>query len=202
MNMNLQSDSSNPNYDECLRSHHCWPWFLVLGIILILVGAMAIGASFVATFATILIFGWLMIAGGVVQIVNAFLARNWRGFFVYLLSGVLHFMVGILMIERPLRAAEAITLLIAAILLGVGASRIVYSLAERFPGWAWVLLNGLVALLLGVSIWRGWPDSGEWVIGLFVGIDIMLNGWSWVMLALVLKSVRSKVDERIPVPAA
>ena len=194
MNENLPHESLDPHNEECLRSHHCWPWFLGLGVLLIVIGIMAIGSAFVATLATILVFGWLMVAGGIVQIVNAFLGRGWRGFFVHLLAGLLHLIVGVLMIEHPLRAAEALTLLIAAMLLIGGGVRIAYALVDRFPGWPWLLLSGAISLLLGISIWRQWPESGLWVIGLFVGIDLVLNGWTWVMLALFLRAVRKRAE--------
>lgn len=198
--MNSQPNPLNPNYEECLRSHHCWPWFLGLGVLLIIVGLAAIGSAFVATFATILVFGWLLVAGGVVQIVNAFLTRSWRGFFTFLVAGLLHLLVGILMIEHPLRAAEALTMMIAVLLLVAGVLRIAHGLADRLPGWGWVLLNGVITLLLGISIWRQWPESGLWVIGLFVGIDLVLGGWSWVMLALILKGIRKQAEMGSPPP--
>src|SRR2546430_14603659 len=91
--------------EEYLRLHRCWACFLVLGIVVMVVGVMAIGAAFIATFTTILAFGALLLAGGVVQIVNAFLGRGWRGFFVHLLVGVIHLIVGTLMLEYPLGAA-------------------------------------------------------------------------------------------------
>jgi uncharacterized membrane protein HdeD (DUF308 family) len=166
----------------------CWGWFLALGIALILLGIAAIGAQFVATLTSIVLFGSLLLAGGVVQIVNAVLARGWRAFFVYLLVGLLHVIVGGLMIERPDRAAEALTLMLAVAFLAGGAFRILYVLFERVAGWPWMLLNGIVTLLLGIAIWRQWPGSSAWVIGLFVGIDLVFNGWSWVMLALTVKA--------------
>jgi uncharacterized membrane protein HdeD (DUF308 family) len=60
---------------------------------------------------------------------------------------------------------------------------------ERFHGWGWVLANGIVTLILGVLIWREWPESALWVIGMFVGIDMLFAGWSWVMTALAVRSV-------------
>jgi uncharacterized membrane protein HdeD (DUF308 family) len=53
----------------------------------------------------------------------------------------------------------------------------------------WLLLHGLINLLLGFVIWQGWPLSGLWVIGLFIGIDMMFNGWSLVMLAVAAKTL-------------
>lgn len=184
--------SLNPRYEECLRLHHCWPWFLVLGAVLMVVGALAISAPYLTaltTLTTVFMCGILLLCGGVVQIVNAFLARSWRGFFLYLLGGILHMVVGLLMVQHPVVAAAGITLLLAALFMVGGAARIIYTLLERFTGWGWVLFNGIVTLLLGILIWQEWPASTEWVIGLFVGIDLLFNGWSWVMLAFLVKDV-------------
>lgn len=188
--MNLQSEREqlNPHYEECLRLHDCWIWFLVLGILVMAVGFAAIGASFIATLATVLVFGILLSVGGVVQIVNAFLAKTWKGFVLHALLGVLHVIVGMILIEQPLRAAEALTLMLAVAFMIGGAARLIYSLAHSFPGRGWVVLNGFVTLFLGLSIWQQWPESSLWVIGLFIGIDLVFSGWSWVMLGLAVKS--------------
>src|SRR5262249_59506570 len=130
-----------------------------------------------------------VLGGGVVQIVNAFRGRSWGGFFLHLLAGVLHLVVGLLMIERPLRAAEILTFMLAVSFLIAGSIRIIVVLTERFSAWPWVLINGIVTLLLGIAIWRQWPESSYWVIGLFVGIDLIFNGWSWVMLGLAVQAL-------------
>jgi uncharacterized membrane protein HdeD (DUF308 family) len=190
MNPQSQSDSLNPRYAECLRLHQCWCWFFFLGICIMALGAMAIGASFITALATVLVFGILLLVGGVVQIVNAFLGRSWRGFFLHLLLGTLQLVLGILMIEYPVRAAADVTLVLALVLLVGGLLRIFASVTERFADWQWVLLNGILAAVLGIAIWRRWPGSTEWVIGTFVGIDLIFNGWSWVMLGLLVKAHR------------
>ena len=123
-----------------------------------------------------------------VLIRSVFWGRRWRGFFLHLLAGVVYFIAGVFMIENPIAAAVGLTLLVAACLLVGGILRIVLSVAERFDGWRWILLNGLISLLLGVSIWRQWPLSGQWVIGLFVGIEILFSGLSWLMLGLAVRS--------------
>jgi uncharacterized membrane protein HdeD (DUF308 family) len=79
--------------------------------------------------------------------------------------------------------------LVAAIFLMVGGVfRIISALADRFSGWGWVLLNGVVTLMLGILIYKGWPETGLWAIGLFIGIEMIFNGWAWIMLAAVLRS--------------
>jgi uncharacterized membrane protein HdeD (DUF308 family) len=188
MSLQARPDSLNPKHEECLRLHHCWLWLLVLGIGLMVVGVLAIGAAVITTFTTILVFGCLLLAGGVVQIVNAFLGSSWRGFFLHLLVGILHLVVGALMIEHPKEAAEGVTLMLAAAFIVAGVFRVVVAMKEQFAGAGWVMVNGVIAFVLGVAIWRHWPESSPQVIGLCVGIDLIFNGWSWVMLGLVVKA--------------
>jgi uncharacterized membrane protein HdeD (DUF308 family) len=188
MNLPSERDQLNLHYEECLRLHDCWLWFLVLGIAITLVGAAAIGAAFITSLATILVFGILLLVGGVVQIVNAFLARSWRAFFLHLLVGALHLIVGGVMVEEPLRALKALTLMLAVSFLIGGAARMTYAAMQSFSGRGWVLLNGLITFLLGIAIWRGCPESSETIIGLFVGIDLVFSGWSWIMLGLAVKA--------------
>jgi uncharacterized membrane protein HdeD (DUF308 family) len=153
------------------------------------VGGFAIAAPLIATFATVYTLGILLMAGGVVQIVNAFLSRTWGGFFLHVLIAVLHLILGELMIEHPILAGEGITLVLALAFMIGGLARILFTLTHRFSGSSWVLLNGVITLLLGTMIWRQWPESSLWVIGLFVGIDLIFCGWSWVMLGALVKGV-------------
>jgi len=76
-----------------------------------------------------------------------------------------------------------LTLMLAAAFLVGGLVRIVVAVTERFSGWGWVLANGLIGILLGLLIWKHWPTESEWIIGLFVGIDLIFAGWSWMTLA-------------------
>lgn len=171
---------------ESLRE--IWGFLLGMGIALMLLGIAAIGSSLIATFATVLVFGILLLLGAIFEVVTAFWGRNWRGFFLHLLTGVLYLIAGIFLINNPVGAALGLTLLVAVCLLTGGAVRIVLSLLERFDGWGWVVMNGIVSVLLGAAIWRQWPLSGLWALGLFVGIEMLFSGLSWVMLALAVRS--------------
>lgn len=190
--MNLHSTLIVP--DHSVGAPHglreIWAFLLAMGVALMIVGALAIGSSVIATFATVLVFGILMLLGAIFQVVTALWGRSWRGFFLHLLGGVLYLIAGLFMIENPLEAAQSLTFLIAACLLVGGIFRIGLALAERFEGWGWVLLNGVISVILGVGIWRQWPLDGVWVIGLFVGIEMLFSGLSWVMLGLAVRSGR------------
>jgi uncharacterized membrane protein HdeD (DUF308 family) len=175
---------------EAEHLREIWVFLMCMGIVLMILGAAAIGSSFIATLATALVFGILLLTSALFQVVTALWGRSWRGFFLHLLAGVLYLITGLFMIENPLVAAIGLTLLVAACLLVGGILRIVLSVIERFDGWGWALLNGIVSLLLGTAIWRQWPLSGLWVIGLFVGIEMLFSGLSWVMLGLAVRSTR------------
>jgi uncharacterized membrane protein HdeD (DUF308 family) len=173
-----------------LRDH--WLLLLVLGVALVIVGMLAITSAFIATLATVTVFGTLLFIGAIFQLVNALTCRNWRGFFVFLVTGILYGVVGIIMMNHPLEAAAGLTLMIAAAFIVGGIMRIVIAAMERFHGWGWVMLNGFINLFLGIYIWRHFPEAAFWVIGLFVGIDLIFAGWSWIFLALGVRSAFPK----------
>jgi len=170
---------------ECLRRSSIW--LLILGFLLIVVGLVAISEAFFATLATVLITGTLLMIGGVVEIIDAFFGRGWRGFWMHLLAGIMYLVLGFLLVQRPVAAAAIFTLMLAAAFFVGGLFRIIVALSERFYGWGWVLLNGVVTLILGILIWREWPEAAFWAIGLFVGIDMLFAGWSLVITALTIR---------------
>jgi uncharacterized membrane protein HdeD (DUF308 family) len=178
---------SNADELQSLRDH--WKWFLALGIAMAVLGTIAIGSACImtVTVTVVWLFGFLMLASGIATIVSSFSAGRWSGMLIHLLMGVLYTLVGFMIIDTPLESAIQLTLIIAIFLMVAGVFRIVFALGERFAGWGWVLLNGAVTLLAGLMIYKGWPSTGLWVIGLFVGIDLIFNGWAWIALALALR---------------
>ena len=115
--------------------------------------------------------------------------RRWGGFFVDLLASLLYLVVGFLIVANPGATAEALTLLIALFLIFGGIFRIVIALIIQFHNSGWLLLHGVINLLLGVMIWQQWPMSGHVIIGLFLGLDLVFNGLSLVMLGLAAKKL-------------
>ena len=109
-------------------------------------------------------------------------------------TGVLYVVVGWMMVNNPQESALLLTLIIAMFLVFEGVFRIVAAIAVRYPHWGSVLFNGVISLLLGILIWRRWPVSGLWAIGLFVGIEMLLNGWSLVMLSIAGRNLPEEVS--------
>ena len=161
-----------------------WVWFLALGILLAALGFALISSSVYATIFSVTLLGLLLLSAGVVQIVQAFLARQWSGFFLSLMLGILYIVVGFFCAARPVVAAVSLTFWIAGLLFIIGTFRMLVSLIIRFEEWEWYFFNGLITFLLGIMIYSEWPFSGLWVIGLFVGVDMILSGWSWILLSL------------------
>jgi uncharacterized membrane protein HdeD (DUF308 family) len=175
--------------DELQTLRSSWLWFFALGVAMVVLGTIAISYACLATITVTAtwLFGFLLLAGGITEIINSFWAGRWSGMLVHLLTGLLYAVVGFMIIEQPEDSAIQLTLIIAFFLIIGGIFRIAFALSERFTGWPWVLLNGGVALMLGLMIYKQWPASGLWVIGLFIGVELIFNGWAWIMLSAGLK---------------
>jgi uncharacterized membrane protein HdeD (DUF308 family) len=168
-----------------------WGWILAVGVALILLGFLLLNAYEIATLAWVYIYGWVLVIAGAAQLTYTFLARRWTGVFLHLLTGILDIVVGVLFVLKPDAGAEVLTLLLAAYFMVGGLFRIAASVLvwRRFPNAVWLLLTGAVALLLGLLIWQDWRESSKWVIGVFIGIKMLLNGWSLVMLSLTARNL-------------
>jgi len=172
-------------------------WFIALGAALIVLGVIAAGSSVTTTFVSMLFLSAVLLIGGVVRFVSAFSAREWTGSLLLALSGALYVVAGVLTYRHPVTAALALTLLFAALFLGVGLFRMIASLWYRFPGWGWVTLSGAISFILGLMLWNAWPASGLWFIGLCIGIDLIVEGVGWLMLSHGADTTHSQQAPRV-----
>jgi uncharacterized membrane protein HdeD (DUF308 family) len=169
-----------------------WWCFLLLGIALVVFGSLAIADPWITLFTSIVavqVLGFLLLASGIIQVVSSFWAGRWSGMLFHILMGVLYLVVGVMILDDPKVSMVMLTKFIAIFLIVSGAFSIVSALAQRFHGWGWVLLNGGISLLLGIIINRQMPEAALWVIGLFIGIELLFRGWAWIMLSLGLRAV-------------
>ena len=168
--------------------------FLALGVVLVVLGLIAIGAAEFFTIVSVVVFGWVLIFAGASMATHAFWTRRWSGFFLQLFSGVLYLVVGWTIAARPVLGAATLTLVLAISLVVQGVFRIGTAIGTPVDGRGWLLVSGIVTLLLGLMIWNQWPLSGVWVIGLFAGIDMVVYGTWLVSLALAARRM-------LPAPA-
>ena len=168
-----------------------WGWMLALGIIMIILGTAGLGATFALTLTSVSFFGFLILIGGGLQLLDAFRQRGWS-LVGNILIALLYLAVGYTMVKNPMLASATLTLFIAWALIAIGIMRILVAFKLRgLAGWVWTLIGGIAAIALGVMILNNWPASGLWVIGMFIAIELIFNGWGMIMLSLAAKKLRS-----------
>jgi len=171
-----------------------WGWYFALGALLIVLGAVASGMAVTTTIFSVVVLGWILLGAGVSLAVLSFITGKWSGFLLTLAAGVLSGIAGITMLRSPLSGAVAITLMVGTILVAVGIFRSVASIVMQFPSWGWSLFSGIVSLALGVLLLRDWQSASLWFLGFYVGIDLMIHGFSWIMFSLGIHNLARRME--------
>jgi uncharacterized membrane protein HdeD (DUF308 family) len=170
-------------------------WSLALGVLMIIAGIVALSLPLATgLFATVWL-GWVIAFAGVAKLIYAWQTREEGGFPLKLLVALLYLGAGVVLVTNPLEGVLTLTLVLASFLFIEGVFELVlaFQLRPVSPSWGWVLADGLLTLLFGILIWRQWPVSAGWVIGLLIGISIISSGISRVMLSLAARSVISEL---------
>jgi uncharacterized membrane protein HdeD (DUF308 family) len=185
---------SSPRIDSAVFNKN-WSLFLVWGILLVLLGAIAISTSVLTTIISMIFIGVLLIVGGIVIMIDAFTfwrKHLWSSFALHFLIGLLYFGAGIMLVDSPLAGSISLTLILGLFYLIIGIIRIISSLSTKQPRWGWNFFSGVIGMLLGIMIIESWPVSGTFVIGLFVGIDLLFIGFVYIMGALGARALLQK----------
>jgi len=170
------------------RPRSNWAWFVVLGILQILLGVFCWFDVIAATLAGVIFIGAALLVGGILQIIHAFFDRAWGGFLLHVLSGVLYAIAGILIMMEPVQGSIIITLILAILLIVAGISRIVLSISHwHLGGSGLLLLGGVVSIVVGVVLYVTLPWSGLWVLGTLIAIELIFHGAAWFEFGLSLR---------------
>jgi uncharacterized membrane protein HdeD (DUF308 family) len=187
---------------EAIRRH--WGLFLVQGIIMIVLGFLALARPMIATLAVEIFAGWLFLVGGIIGLAGVFTAWKTPGFVWILIRAVMAILIGVLLLWRPLAGILTLTLLLAAFFAAEGITQVIAALTQRatLPGsWLWVLLSGVIDLILAAIIISGWPETAAWVLGLLVGINLLMSGVALVTTALACRSAAATPAAAAPAAA-
>lgn len=172
----MSRSNDNPliaGMDEISRS---WGWFLFLGIALTSLGVICVAFNVPATFTTVLVFGWLLLISGIIQLIYAFRTGTWNGFFLNLLGALLRGITGYLVIRYPTIGAESLTLVLGSFFLVGGLFRAIGSGMAKLPAWGWGVFSGVLSAILGILVLWQMPNTSLWFIGLVVGVDLIFDG--------------------------
>src|SRR5271157_6323401 len=180
------SDAFMAGIEEIRKS---WGWFLVLGILLMILGVVCIGKAQTATTFSILALGWVLAISAVFWFIGSFQALGWSGFFLYLLNALIRGMVGYLLIRHPNAGAEGVTMLLAVLFIVGGLFRITGAAVIQFPWWGWTVLSGVVAVGLGVFLLATFATSTTYFVGIAIGVDLIFDGGALVAFGAGIHSL-------------
>jgi uncharacterized membrane protein HdeD (DUF308 family) len=190
MSMNQAADAAGMQRALASAIHEHWGLFLAEGIILVILGLIAILLPPLATITITILIGWLFLISGIVGLVTTFMMRNAPGFWWSLLSGILGVAAGIVLLIWPISGALSLTLLLSAFFIVEGVASIMYAVDHRnqLTGrWGWMLVSGIVDLILAGIIVFGLPGTAAWAIGLLVGINMVFGGTALIGMALAAR---------------
>lgn len=175
---------TEPETNELAKSSS---WVIAIGVLMIVLGIIAITFPFFATITSTLIFGWVFIFAGITQIVYAFRSHGVGHVAWKLILGVLYLLSGLFVVANPLQGALAFTLVLGITIFVQGAIQVAVALQMRSShNWGWMLISGIAGIILGIFIWSNWPFTAAWIIGLWIGINLFSDG-IWM---LTLRSAR------------
>jgi uncharacterized membrane protein HdeD (DUF308 family) len=178
-----------------------WKLFLFQGIVMLILGVLAVAAPVLATIAVDIYLGWLFLLSGIVGLVAMFSAKDIPAFLWSLVTAALSVAAGVLLIWKPAEGALSLTMVLIALFIAEGIFQSVTSVAYRHvsgASWGWMLASGIADLALAAIIILGWPASAAWTVGLLVGINLITSGWAVVMVALAGRGVA----QNLAAPAA
>jgi uncharacterized membrane protein HdeD (DUF308 family) len=170
---------------QSIREH--WVLFLIEGLVLLVLGILAILVPPVATITFTFFIGWLFLIMGIMGLITTFWARHAPGFWWSLLSAVLAIAAGIVLLINPFSGAFTLTLLLIVFFIIEGVLSIMYALEhkkELSGRWGWMLASGIIDLILAAIILLGLPGTAAWALGLLVGINMLFGGSALIAMAL------------------
>ena len=164
-------------------------WFFFLGLGLVALGTLALIFSYTSTIFSMVYLGVMLTSVGIFEGIKSFKISQWGNFLLHIFLCIFYTLVGLFIVFNPLANALTLTFLISIFLIISGILRIIFAVTKHVPHKNWLLFNGIITLVLGIMILARWPASGLWVIGMFVAIDMIFTGWTWIQLSLIARKI-------------
>jgi uncharacterized membrane protein HdeD (DUF308 family) len=189
-----QNDAEQMGRAVARSIHEHWGLFLAEGIILVLLGIIAIVVPQIATLAFTILIGWLFLVSGILGLITTFWARGAPGFWWALISAIIAIAAGVVLLMWPISGTISLTLVLIAFFVVEGIVSIMYAIDPRnqLTGkWGWMLFSGIIDLILAAIIFAGLPGTAEWALGLLVGINMLFGGAALIAMALAARKPQS-----------
>lgn len=170
-------------------------WFLALGVLLLVLGIAGISVASLLQFTSLLVFGPMLLASSIIQLLTAFFAEKWKERVPHFAAAGLEAALGFFVMANPLERIVDLFTLVAVFLFVIGMARLARSLVTQSHGRAWTFVAGVIALLLGISVWFQGPVANLGFVGLCIAIDFLCHGIGWSALAL---AEREPVQAPVP----
>jgi uncharacterized membrane protein HdeD (DUF308 family) len=180
--------------------HEHWVLYLVEGIVLVILGLIAVVIPPIATLAAAILLGWLFLISGIAGLITTFWMREAPGFWWSLVSAVLGIAAGIVLLLWPVSGILSLTLVLIVFFVIEGVASIMFALEhkrELSGRWGWMLASGIVDLILAAIILTGLPGTAAWAIGLLVGINMVFGGWALIAMALHAREIKPSAAAQV-----
>ncbi|MFA6301926.1 MAG: HdeD family acid-resistance protein [Legionella sp.] len=169
-----------------------WGWILGFGILSLILGCIGLGMAVGLTLVSMYFFSALLFVAGISHIIDVFKHKEWRGVVWHAFIAVLYIAAAGDVLYDPFMASTIITGILAGILIVIGVTRLIMAFTlKNSTGWGWLVLAGLASIILGLLILAQWPVSGLWVIGMFIAIELIVSGWTYIFIAFALKRAQA-----------
>lgn len=193
---NLTHNQSERSIPETIRSY--WVLFLAQGVILMVLGVLAIISPQISTLAVDLYVGWMFLLSGLIGLITIFIAPNVSAFLWTFVTAALSFLVGMLLLWHPVAGAVSLTLLLVAFFIVEGIFQMAAAIRHRdaLPdSWGWLLMSGITDLVLAAIIISGWPSTAAWALGLIVGVNLITSGLAITMVAVAGRRILHMAEQ-------
>ena len=205
MSMNSLQDTNRLQTAVANSVQQHWKMFLAEGVVLSILGFLALLIPSVATLGITILLGWLFLVSGVMGLIAMFWTRGAPGFWWSLISALLGVGAGVVLLAQPVSGAISLTLVLIVFFAIEGIATIMYALQHRqkFSGrWGWMLSSGIVDLILAAMIFTGLPGTAAWALGVLVGINMIFGGSALIAMALQARKGASISGTITPLPGA
>ncbi len=165
-----------------------WGWIVALGVVYLIAGLIALGSVVTATVVSVFVVAVMMIVAGISEVISAFQVKTWGRFVLWMLVGILYVIAGVVTLQNPVLAAVVLTFTLGIALVASGVIRLFLAFSVKSEqSWGWVALSAVITILLGLMILARWPVSSIYILGVFLGVDLVLAGAGWIGLGLGLR---------------